>query len=107
MNLWRDYDSLTVINVPTKCIPSKFAPPLDVYENQYIRLESQKMNFRQPFYHRNADVDEISYHVCGQRTLIMEKGSLDLEVGDFARIPVGVAQHNLRRRRCASAFLYP
>jgi uncharacterized cupin superfamily protein len=42
----------------------------------------------------NADVDEISYHVAGERTLITEKGSVDLEPGDFARIPVSVAHDN-------------
>ena len=50
--------------------------------------------FRQPFYHRNADVDELSYQVCGQRTLMTEHGTVDLEPGDFSRIPVGVAHDN-------------
>ena len=94
MKLWRDYDLLGVVSLPTKYIPSKFAPPLGVYESDYVRVEWQKMEFRQPFYHRNADVDEISYHVSGERTLITEKGSVDLTVGDFARIPVSVAHDN-------------
>lgn len=94
MKLWRDYDLLSVITFPTNYIPSKFAPPLGVYESDFVRIEWQKMNARQPFYHRNADVDEISYHLAGTRTLITEKGSVDLAVGDFARIPVNVAHDN-------------
>lgn len=94
MKLWRDYELLGVIHFPTHYIPSKFAPPLGVFESDHVRIEYQKMNFRQPFYHRNADVDEISYHVTGQRTFISEKGSVHLEVGDFVRIPVSVAHDN-------------
>jgi uncharacterized cupin superfamily protein len=52
------------------------------------------MNGRQPFYHRNLDVDEISFHVSGERTLITELGSVDLQRGDFARIPVFTAHDN-------------
>ena len=52
------------------------------------------MQGRQPFYHRNTDVDEISYHAYGQRQVITELGSVDLEIGDMARIPVGVAHDN-------------
>ena len=94
MKLWRDYDLLSAITFPTSYIPSKFAPPLGVYESDFVRIEWQKMTGRQPFYHRNADVDEISYHLVGTRTLITEKGSVDLSVGDFARIPVTVAHDN-------------
>ena len=94
MKLWRDYDLLQAVSLPTKYIPSKFAPPLGVYESDYVRVEWQKMDFRQPFYHRNADVDEISYHVSGERTFISEQGSIDLTAGDFLRIPVSVAHDN-------------
>ena len=94
MPLWPQWDLLHAVHFPTNYIPSKFARPVDVFESDYIRIEWQKMNFRQPFYHRNADVDEISYHVSGERTLITEKGSVDLDVGDFTRIPVTVAHDN-------------
>jgi mannose-6-phosphate isomerase-like protein (cupin superfamily) len=94
MKLWRDYDLLRAISFPTKYVPSKFAPPVDVYDSDQLRIEWQKMDFRQPFYHRNADVDEISYHISGKRTLMTEKGSVDLDNGDFARIPVTVAHDN-------------
>lgn len=40
------------------------------------------------------DLFKISYHVSRERTLITEKGSVDLRVGDFARIPVAVAHDN-------------
>ena len=94
MKLWGEYDLLEVVSMPTTYTPSKFAPPLGVYESDFIRIEWQKMIGRQPFYHRNADVDEISYHVCGTRTLITDRDSVDLTPGDFARIPVGVAHDN-------------
>jgi mannose-6-phosphate isomerase-like protein (cupin superfamily) len=94
MRFWRDYDLLGALHFPLHYIPAKFAPPVGVYESDYVRIEYQKMNSRQPFYHRNADVDEISYHVAGERTLITEKGSVDLHTGDFARIPVSVAHDN-------------
>jgi len=95
MKLWRDYDLLSAHTFPANHIPSTFAPPLDVYISDYVRIEWQTMkDFRQPFYHRNADVDEISYHICGERTLMTENGSVDLDPGDFVRIPVTVAHDN-------------
>lgn len=90
----RDHSLLKAITFPVQYFPSKFAPPVGIFESNYVRVEWQKMSGRQPFYHRNADVDEISYHVSGERTLISEKGSVDLQVGDFARIPVTVAHDN-------------
>jgi mannose-6-phosphate isomerase-like protein (cupin superfamily) len=78
-------------------VPKPFSPPKYVYENAEARIEWQDMNGRQPFYHRNLDVDEMSFQVCGPRQLITELGSVDLEVGDFVRIPVGVAHDNWGR----------
>jgi uncharacterized cupin superfamily protein len=94
VKMWRDHDLLYAYTFPTKYVPSKFALPRGVFESEHVHIEWQKMNFRQPFYHRNVDVDEIGYHISGERTLITEKGSVDLQVGDFARIPVGVAHDN-------------
>ena len=94
MKMWRDYAPLTAFNFPMVYFDSAFAPPLDVYASDHVRVEWQKMAGRQPFYHRNADVDEISYHVSGERTLVTERGSVGLQTGDFARIPVGVAHDN-------------
>ena len=90
----QEYPLLEVIHFDTEFTPSEFAPPRDVYSSEHVRIEWQKMSQRQPFYHRNADVDEISFHVSGQRTLMTERGSVDLRDGDFARIPVFTAHDN-------------
>ncbi|HZS00002.1 MAG TPA: cupin domain-containing protein [Chloroflexota bacterium] len=83
---------------------ASFSPPLWVYENEDIRIEHQDMNSRQPFYHRNTDVDEISYQVSGPRQLITEIGTVDLEPGDFVNIPVGVAHDNWGRQEIHLLF---
>ena len=90
----QDYPLLEVIHFDSEYSTSAFAPPRDVYSSEHVRIEWQKMNQRQPFYHRNADVDEISFHICGKRTLMSERGSVDLHPGDFARIPVFTAHDN-------------
>ena len=90
----REYPLLETINFPTKYVPAQFSPPKDVYQNEQVRIEWQQMNQRQPFYHRNTDVDEISFHLSGERTLMTERGSVDLQPGDFARIPVFTAHDN-------------
>ena len=92
--LWSDHELLSVIKFPTEFVPSKFAPPIGVYESEHMRLEWQKLKGRQPFYHRNTDVDELSFQVYGKRTLMTELGSVELVPGDFTRIPVGVAHDN-------------
>ncbi len=95
LNIWRSYEPLGVISFPMKRILSKFSPPQGIYEEQgVVRFEYQSMEGRQPIYHRNVDVDEIAYQVSGHRTLMTEKGTVDLEVGDFSRIPVGVCHDN-------------
>lgn len=85
---------LEVIHTATVYEPVEFARPRGIYEGPSIRLEWQTLNGRQPFYHRNADVDEIGYQICGRRALITECGTVDFEVGQFSRIPVGVAHDN-------------
>jgi homogentisate 1,2-dioxygenase len=43
-------------------------------------------------YLRRLDADEIQYQVSGRRRLITQRGILDLEPGDFVRVPLGVSQ---------------
>ena len=98
------HDNIGKVHFPVIFEPSKFARPMGVYESDFLRLEWQKMNFRQPFYHRNADVDEMSYQVFGSRTLMTEQGSVDLHPGDFSRIPVGAAHDNYGREEIHLLF---
>ncbi len=62
---------LSVVHYPQEYREVSFAPPRGVYENDEIRVEWQTMNSRQPFYHRNCGVDEISYQSAGERTLMV------------------------------------
>ncbi|KAB8213579.1 hypothetical protein BDV33DRAFT_184482 [Aspergillus novoparasiticus] len=62
------------------------------------------MDFRQPFYHRNMDVDEISLQVHGERTLMTELGTVELRPGDWSRIPVGIAHDNYGRKEIHLLF---
>lgn len=102
------HDLLGAVHFPLEFSPSGFAPPRGVYECDYLRLEWQQMNnLRQPFYHRNADVDEISYQVCGERTLMTENGTVELTAGDYSRIPVGVAHDNYGRADIHLLFYVP
>lgn len=88
---------LAVYHFPVDYVPVEFARPRGVFEGDTLRLEWQTMDGRQPFYHRNADVDEIGFQICGARTLITECGTTAFETGQFARIPVGVAHDNYGR----------
>ena len=78
-----EHENIAKVHFPVVYEPSKFARPMGVYASNFLRIEWQKMNFRQPFYHRNADVDEMSYQVYGSQTLMTELGSVDLAPGDF------------------------
>ncbi|KAJ5896574.1 uncharacterized protein N7473_005973 [Penicillium subrubescens] len=104
MKMWREHDLLQAVHFPNDYIPAKFSPPKDVFCGDTLRLEWQQMNARQPFYHRNADVDEISLQVSGERTLMTELGSVELRPGDFSRIPVGVAHDNFGREEVHLLF---
>lgn len=104
MKLWRDHETLTVTHFAQEWKPAKFAPPRDIFSCDSLRLEWQQMNSRQPFYHRNADVDEISYQVSGERTLVTELGTVELRAGDFSRIPVGIAHDNWGRKEIHLLF---
>ncbi|KAJ4263439.1 hypothetical protein NW762_006258 [Fusarium torreyae] len=104
MKLWRDHESLAVTHFAQEWKPAKFAPPRDIFSCDSLRLEWQQMDNRQPFYHRNADVDEISYQVSGERTLMTELGTVELRTGDFSRIPVGIAHDNWGRKEIHLLF---
>lgn len=104
----REHNPLQAVHFPFEFFPRKFSPPQGIYESEYIRLEWQLMdNIRQPFYHRNLDVDEMSYQVCGDRTLMTEGGTVELRPGDFSRIPVGVAHDNYGRADIHLLFYIP
>ena len=85
----------------------KFAPPRGVFESDFLRLEWQSMDNRQPFYHRNVDVDELSYQIAGPRTLMTDLGTAELVPGDFSRIPRGVAHDSYGRRASHLLFYIP
>lgn len=94
VKLWSDQRPLDVVHFPVEYSSVAYAPPRAVYQNDNIMVEWQTLNGRQPFYHRNSDVDEISYQVTGQRTLMTELGSIEFKTGEFSRIPQGVAHDN-------------
>jgi uncharacterized cupin superfamily protein len=105
--LWREYPPLNVVHYPQEYVHQPFAPPRGVYENDEIRVEWQIMKGRQPFYHRNCDVDEISYQIAGERTLMTELGVLEHRPGEFSRIPRGVAHDNYGREESHLLFYLP
>jgi uncharacterized cupin superfamily protein len=94
VKLWGEHPPLSVVHYPQEYQDLPYAPPRGVYENDEIRVEWQILEGRQPFYHRNCDVDEISYQIAGERALMTELGVLDHRPGDFSRIPRGVAHDN-------------
>ncbi|MBV8087428.1 MAG: hypothetical protein JO247_21685, partial [Chloroflexi bacterium] len=93
-----DPEPLAVVSFSPVYVPKPFSPPKYVYNSPQLRVEWQDMNGRQPFYHRNLDLDELSFQVAGSRQLVTELGSVDLEPGDFVRIPAGVAHGNWGRQ---------
>lgn len=107
VKLWRDHPTLDVVHFPPEYKPLPYAPPRNVYENDEIRVEWQTLHGRQPFYHRNCDVDEISYQVTGERTLMTELGSIEFQPGELSRIPRGVAHDNYCREDIHLLFYIP
>ncbi|WP_020389724.1 hypothetical protein [Kribbella catacumbae] len=107
IKLWNDYEPLPVVHFPQEYVEQKFAPPRGVYENDQLRVEWQVMNGRQPFYHRNCDVDEISYQIDGARTLMTELGVIEHRPGEFSRIPRGVGHDNYGRQESHLLFYLP
>lgn len=103
IKLWNDHELLPVVHFPQEYVEQRFAPPRGVYENGQLRIEWQVMNGRQPFYHRNCDVDEISYQIDGERTLMTELGVIEHRPGEFSRIPRGSATTTTVARRATSS----
>jgi mannose-6-phosphate isomerase-like protein (cupin superfamily) len=100
-------DPLAVVHFPQQYVAQPFAPPRGVYENDHLRIEWQTMDNRQPFYHRNCDVDEISYQIDGERTLMTELGVVEHRPGELSLIPRGVAHDNYGRRESHLLFYAP
>ncbi|GAA3581350.1 hypothetical protein GCM10022222_77570 [Amycolatopsis ultiminotia] len=107
IKLWREHPPLTVVHYSQEYRAQPFAPPRGIYENDEIRVEWQTMDNRQPFYHRNCDVDEISYQIAGERTLMTELGVIEHRRGEFSRIPRGVAHDNYGRSESHLLFYLP
>ena len=101
------YEPLQAVHFASEYADTGFAPPRGVYECEDIRVEWQIMNFRQPFYHRNTGADELSYQVCGERTVLTEFGSENVAPGEFILIPNGVAHDNFGRRDIHLLFYVP
>jgi mannose-6-phosphate isomerase-like protein (cupin superfamily) len=100
-------EPLAIVHYPQLYAAQPFAPPRGVYESDQLRVEWQTMDNRQPFYHRNCDVDEISYQIAGDRTLMTELGVIEHRPGELSRIPRGVAHDNYGRRESHLLFYAP
>ena len=107
VKLWQDQSPLQAVHFAQEYTAQKFAPPRGVYESDHLRVEWQTMDNRQPFYHRNCDVDELSYQIAGERTLVTEMGTVELRPGEFSRIPRGVAHDNYGRQQSHLLFYIP
>ena len=103
----RDQPPLQVVHFTSTYVKVPFDRPRGVYESDHLRVEWQTMNGRQPFYHRNCDVDEISFQVDGERTLMTDLGSVEFRPGELARIPVGSAHDNYGRADIHILFYVP
>ncbi len=86
-----------VIHIDPAYTPGEFGPPKVLFAAPRARIEWQQMDNRQPHFHRNLDVDEMSYQISGERTLMSEHGTVELRPGDFVRLPVGVCHDNWGR----------
>lgn len=100
-------EPLAIVHYPQPYAAQPFAPPRGIYESDQLRVEWQTMDNRQPFYHRNCDVDEISYQIAGDRTLMTELGVVEHRPGELSRIPRGVAHDNYGRRESHLLFYVP
>lgn len=99
---------IQVVKFPAEFAPGSFAIPRPVYESNYLRIEWQTMpGTRQPFYHRNTDVDEISYQVTGTRNLMTDIGLAKLVKGDWSRLAPGVMHDNYSEDDIHILFYFP
>lgn len=103
----RDHEPLSVVHFPQEYKAVPFTPPRSIYESEQVRVEWQTMDNRQPFYRRNCDVDEISYQIAGERTLMTEFGVVEHQPGEFSRLPRGVAHDDHGRRESHLLFYTP
>ncbi len=104
---WDPIPPLKVVRFDQAYQDGAFIPPRILWEGETGRVEWMQMDFRQPMYHRNLDVDEMSYQIRGDRTLMTEFGTVELTGGDFVRIPVGVAHDNYGRRASHILWYFP
>lgn len=104
---WDDIPPLSVCWFDQEYHHAAFAPPRVLFEGETGRIEWQQMTGRQPMYHRNLDVDELAFQICGERTLITELGTAEQRPGDFVRIPVGVAHDNYGREDTHILWYFP
>lgn len=104
---WDPIPPLRVAHFAQEFQDKQFSPPRILWEGASGRIEWQQMNFRQPMYHRNLDVDEMSFQIHGPRTLMTEIGTVELRPGDLVRIPVGVAHDNWGRRASHILWYFP
>jgi len=56
-------------------------------------------------YQRHLNADEVQYQVSGRRTLVTQRGCLEIEPGDFVRIPQGVAFTSIHHEPCEYLML--
>ena len=104
---WDPIPPLEVIHFDQAYQEGAFIPPRILWEAETGRIEWMQMDFRQPMYHRNLDVDEMSYQIYGGRTLMTELGTVELTPGDLVRIPVGVAHDNYGRKASHILWYFP
>ena len=104
---WKPIPPLRVAHFDQEFQDRQFSPPRILWEGDSGRIEWMQMNFRQPMYHRNLDVDEMSFQIAGPRTLMTELGTVELGPGDFVRIPVGIAHDNWGRRASHVLWYFP
>ena len=104
---WTEIPPLRVAHFGQEFEDRTFAPPRILWEGIRGRIEWMQMNFRQPMYHRNLDVDEMSFQIYGPRTLMTEIGTVELRPGDLVRIPVGIAHDNWGRRASHILWYFP
>lgn len=104
---WQDHPPLQVVHFSKEYHAEPLSLPRVLFEHDEMRVEWQTMDSRQPFLHRNCDVDEISYQIAGERTLMTELGVVELRPGDFSRIPRGVAHDNYGRTESHLLFYIP
>ena len=104
---WDPIPPLVVNVIQQEFRDKAFEPPRILWESEYGRIEWIQMNFRQPMYHRNLDVDELAFQIAGPRTLMTELGTVELLPGDFVKIPVGVAHDNYGRKESHILWYLP